>query len=147
MKFYLDLHLFGANALKANQGEPAHTEYNKCFNSGYSLTLDDNKFTRLFLNFTDGFHAFKPYTGGIFYREHTFYFNEHTSVKDIEAIFGQAVDGFKDAMEISRTFIISGLEIEFSWYHDANGSALTYMLAQIDNGFYGSTQHIKKTNK
>jgi len=136
MKFYLDIHLFGEFALTANKDEPNKTEYRKCFNSGYSLTLEDNNFTRLFLNFTDGFHAFKPYTGGIFFREHTFYFDEKTRVEDIEAIFGKAVDGFKDAIEISRTFIISGLEIEFSWYHDANSVALTYILVELDKGFY-----------
>ncbi len=136
MKFYLDVHLFGALALKKNKGNPNKTEYRKCFNSGYSLTLEDNNFTRLFLNFADGFHAFKPYTSGIFFREHTFYFDEDTRVEDIEAIFGKAVDGFKDAIEISRTFIVSGLEIEFSWYHDNEGTALTYMIIQHDNGFY-----------
>ena len=44
--------------------------------------------------------------------------------------------GFKDAIEISRTFIISGLEIEFSWYHDANSVTLTYILVELDKGFY-----------
>ncbi|TMN87061.1 hypothetical protein CWB72_17565 [Pseudoalteromonas phenolica] len=58
MKFYLDIHLFGALTLTANKAEPNKTEYRKCFNSGYSLTLEDNNFTRLFLNFADGFHAF-----------------------------------------------------------------------------------------
>jgi hypothetical protein len=113
MKFYLDVHLFGAHALKASNGEPNKIEYQKCFNHGYYLTLEDNKLTHLFLNFTDDFHAFKPFKRGVFYREHTFYFHENTRVSDIEAIFGRAVDGFKDTLEISRTFIISGLEIEF----------------------------------
>ncbi|ALO42896.1 hypothetical protein D9981_19075 [Pseudoalteromonas phenolica O-BC30] len=82
---------------------------------------------------------YNSYTSGIFFREHTFYFDEDTRVEDIEAILGKAVDGFKDAIEISRTFIVSGLEIEFSWYHDNEGTALTYMIIQHDNGFYHSS--------
>ena len=138
MKFYIDVHLFGAQTLKAHSENTIKTEQNRCFKSGYSMTLQDGHFTHLFLNFSEGFHAYKVFDGGVFYREHTFYFDENTRVNDIQSIFGKPVDGYKDALEISRTFIVSGLEITFSWYHDDDGVVLTYMLAKLSDGFYGA---------
>ncbi|WP_124916994.1 hypothetical protein [Alteromonas flava] len=136
MDFLIEQHLFGFKKLGSRIETTDGIQHNKSFQHGYSVATENGVFTGLFLNFTEGNHAFKSFKGLLKFKGQLFTFSEQTTVQQIEAIFGTAVDGFKDEVEISRRFVVSDLLIECSWYHDSDGISFTYMSIEKDDGFY-----------
>lgn len=136
MDFLVEQKMFGSKILGARIAKSSGRHIEKVFQNGYSISTENGVFSGLFLNFTDGFHAYKTFEGTIGVKGQRFVFNEQTSVKEIETVLGHAVDGFKDDVEINRRFVLSGLQIDCSWYHDADGIAFTYMFIEKDDGFY-----------
>ena len=136
MKFLIEQHLFGYKKLGDRIAATDGIQHDNSFKQGYSIATDNGIFIGLFLNFTDGNHAFKTFEGAIELKGRKFNFHENTTVQQVEAIFGTAVDGFKDEVEISRRFVVFGLLIECSWYHDSDGISLTYISIERDDGFY-----------
>ena len=136
MTFDINEVLFDAKLLGSKISDCSGVKHTHCYSKGYCFAEEDGVLTSLFLSFTDGYHAYKAFTGGIVFNGKTQYFNEHTSVAEIESVFINTVDGHEDNLEISRTFVTDGLEIECSWYHDVHGISFTYILVELEDGFY-----------
>lgn len=136
MDILIEQHLFGFQKLGSKIIDYDGFKQKKSAENGYSINTTDGYFSSLFLCFTEGYHSYKAFKGKVKFKAEEFTFNERTTVEEIELLFGVSVTGFKDDVEISRTFVTCDLQIECSWYHDSDGISFTYMSVEKDDGFY-----------
>jgi hypothetical protein len=140
MKFDLDKHLFDSKVIGSKVSNSLELKHVGFHTDGYSIAQQDGKFLNLFLNFTDGYHDYRPFKGEVVFNGVTYFFDENTTVDKIESIFVNVVTGFEDDVEISRTFLVNGIELECSWYYDSKDVSFTYISAELDTGFHNANR-------